>query len=113
MGALGILTEEKPTLFGLGALCIIQNFLFHSGHNQAKITLGVRATLQAFSPLSRWILSRDDDDESDDFVFPPLASELGEGDSGYALSRYTTRYTTPHPIWWHTTPHHTHTPCLH
>ena len=24
------------------------------------------------------------------------------------ISRYTTRYTTPHPIWWYTTPHHTH-----
>ena len=59
---------------------IIRNFLFCGGHNQTTTTLGVRAILQAFSPLSRWALGRDD--ESDEFVFPPLASGLGEDDTG-------------------------------
>ena len=58
----------------------IRNFLFCGGHNQTTTTLGVRAILQAFSPLSRWALGRDD--ESDEFVFPPLASGLGEDDTG-------------------------------
>ena len=57
-------------------LQVICDFLFRRNHPQARTTLGVRAILQAFSPLSRWVLSRDD--ESADFALPPLAVELGE-----------------------------------
>ena len=55
---------------------VIKTFLFRSGHCQNKITMGIRAILQAFSPLSRWALAKDDDDEPAGFVFPPLVTEL-------------------------------------